>query len=174
MKSVRRRTGSVPSSWSCSILASRFVIHGASAKSRVADPISHGTTLRNVCVEPSSSSPAPTIAPMKHVGTSERTSCLCVESSLRNPRIPPRALGKTPTVDETFAVNVGMPMASRVGKLRKVPPPAIPFEIPAAIPATQKMTRRHPSGSDAATIGEFYKVISRPIRYQSTRDPRSS
>jgi hypothetical protein len=59
-------------------------------------------------------------------------------------------------------------MAINVGKLRKVPPPAIPFDIPAAIPATQKMTRRHPRGSEAATIGEFYKGKSRPIRYQST------
>jgi hypothetical protein len=59
-------------------------------------------------------------------------------------------------------------MAINVGKLRKVPPPAIPFDIPAAIPATQKMARRHPKGSEAATIGEFYKGKPRPIRYQST------
>ena len=152
MKSARRRTGSVPWSMACSISARRLVMRGAIAKSRVAIPISHGTTLRNVWVDPSKSRAVPVMDPRKHVGTSERNSSLCVLNSSRKPRMPPSELGRTPTVDETLAVSVGMPRASSVGKLRKVPPPAMPFDIPAAIPATQKMTSRQLRGSALATI----------------------
>jgi len=61
-------------------------------------------------------------------------------------------LGSTPTVDETLACNAGMPRASMVGKVMKVPPPAMPFEMPAATPATANSVSRHPSARVAVII----------------------
>ena len=94
----------------------------------------------------------PATDPKTHGGTSSRNSFECVDNSLRNPRIPPSELGKVPTVEETFACKVGIPRATKVGKLKNVPPPAIPLEMPAAMPATKMIKRRQPRGSEVASI----------------------
>src|ERR1035437_7101323 len=117
-KSERRRTGLTLSV--TSTLPRRFVTRGASAKISVAIPMSQGTTTLKVCCEPTRRSAVPASDPTTHGGTSSRSSFECVDNSLRNPRIPPSELGKIPTVEETFACKVGIPRATKVGKLKKV------------------------------------------------------
>lgn len=75
--------------------------------------------------------------------------------------MPPKVLGKIPTDDETFAVSEGIPNAKRVGKLRKVPPPAMPLEMPAAQPATKMITIFHGRAMFAASTSEFYPDTER-------------
>ena len=82
-------------------------------------------------------------------------------SSWRNPRMPPKVLGRIPTDDDMLAVSEGIPNAKSVGKLRKVPPPAMPFEMPAAQPARKMMTIFSARGREVASTLEFYKDKAR-------------
>ena len=94
----------------------------------------------------------PEIEPRAQMGTSSLKSWRCVVSSSRKPRTPPKVLGKIPTDEDILAVIDGTPRASSVGKLRKVPPPAMPFEMPAAHPAMKMMMILSPRGRDVASI----------------------
>src|SRR5665213_689460 len=90
--------------------------------------------------------------PKTHGTASSRNSFLWLTISRRKTRMPPSRLGRIPTEEETFACNVGTPRATKVGKLRKVPPPAMPLEMPAATPATKMIASRQPRGSVVASI----------------------
>ena len=58
-------------------------------------------------------------------------------------------------MEDTLAWSDGMPRASSAGKLKNVPPPAIPFEMPAATPATKIMEILQPRGRDDAITTEL-------------------
>ena len=73
--------------------------------------------------------------------------------------MPPKVLGRIPTDEDMLAVSDGIPNAKSVGKLRKVPPPAMPFDIPAPHPARKMMRSFAASGTEVASTSRFYPVI---------------
>ena len=63
-------------------------------------------------------------------------------------------LGTTPADDETLAGKDGIPRACKAGKVKKVPPPAISLDIPAATPATKMTMILQPTGKEDASTAQ--------------------
>ena len=98
----------------------------------VANPSNHGMTNENTSDGVIKSSTEPRIPPktdnmIKRKNLDFGTSL----NSFANPKAPLKYPGNTATALVAFAAIVGTPVNTKAGKVKKLPPPAIEFMIPA-------------------------------------------
>ena len=86
----------------------------------------------------------PAMPPIAPIGSVSHRRPRCPSKSRRCASTPPTMPGHSATVLVTLAAMAGMPIAVSAGKDISVPPPAIAFTRPAAIPA--RATRAYCSG----------------------------
>ena len=86
----------------------------------------------------------PAMPPSAPIGSVSHRRPRCPSKSRRCAITPPTMPGHSATVLVTLAAMAGMPIAVSAGKDISVPPPAIAFTRPAAIPA--RATRAYCSG----------------------------
>jgi hypothetical protein len=99
--------------------------------SSVANRIRTGTRRSNTGVGVTWSSAAPMRPPVTLGSARIRNRRSATASSRLKPQTPPTVPGQIATVLVAFAVTDGRPSQTRVGKVRRVPPPAMELMAPA-------------------------------------------
>src|SRR6266567_504830 len=138
------------------------VIRGLKANSNVANSIRYGTNPRNVACGVESKRIAPPMPPIRLVIPSvNNTTRLSVASSLRYALTLATEPGHNATVLVALAWMGCTPAKIRLGKVRKLPPPATELSAP---PSTAAMKRIRPA------INVITVLASHHVLHQQHRD----